>query len=106
VIADLAIHEPSKGGNDKNHHAHIMLTTRKAELDPDNKLTLTTKTDIELSNAKRKSLNMGTTQDDIKQIRETWAGLSQSRTGASRLPRKNRPPQLCRSEQWTTSHHS
>jgi len=32
VIADLAIHEPSKGGNDKNHHAHIMLTTRKAEL--------------------------------------------------------------------------
>ena len=30
VIADLAIHEPSKGGNDKNHHAHIMLTTRKA----------------------------------------------------------------------------
>ena len=64
-----------------------MLTTRKAELDPDNKLTLTTKTDIELSNAKRKSLNMGTTQDDIKQIRETWAD-SQSRTGASRLPRK------------------
>ena len=76
VIADLAIHEPSKGGNDKNHHAHIMLTTRKAELDPENKLTLTTKTDIELSNAKRKSLDMGTTQEDIKQIRETWADLA------------------------------
>lgn len=76
VIADLAIHEPSKGGNDKNHHAHIMLTTRKAELDADNKLTLTTKTDIELSNAKRKSLDMGTTQEDIKQIRETWADLA------------------------------
>jgi antitoxin component of RelBE/YafQ-DinJ toxin-antitoxin module len=76
VIADLAIHEPSKGGNDKNHHAHIMLTTRKAELDTDNKLTLTTKTDIELSNAKRKSLGMGTTQEDIKQIRETWADLA------------------------------
>jgi len=76
VIADLAIHEPSKGGNDKNHHAHIMLTTRKAELDADKKLILTTKTDIELSNAKRKSLNMGTTQDDIKQIRETWADLA------------------------------
>ena len=70
VIADLAIHEPSKGGNDKNHHAHIMLTTRKAELDTDNKITLTTKTDIELSNAKRKSLGMGTTQEDIKQIKK------------------------------------
>ena len=73
VIADIAIHEPSKGGSDKNHHAHIMLTTRKAELDADNKLTLTTKTNIELSNAKRKSLDMGTTQDEIKQIRESWA---------------------------------
>ncbi|MFW2068148.1 MobA/MobL family protein, partial [Acinetobacter johnsonii] len=50
VIADLAIHEPSKGGNDKNHHAHIMLTTRKAELDPENNLILTTKAEIELSN--------------------------------------------------------
>ena len=76
VIADLAIHEPSKGGSDKNHHAHIMLTTRKAELDTDNNLILTTKTDIELSNAKRKSLGMGTTQEDIKQIRETWADLA------------------------------
>ena len=76
VIADIAIHEPSKGGSDKNHHAHIMLTTRKAELDTDNNLILTTKTDIELSNAKRKSLDMGTTQDEIKQIRETWANLA------------------------------
>ena len=76
VIADLAIHEPSKGGSDRNHHAHIMLTTRKAELDTDNNLVLTTKTDIELSNAKRKSLDMGTTQDEIKQIRESWANLA------------------------------
>ena len=76
VIADLAIHEPSKGGNDKNHHAHIMLTTRKAELDPDNKLILTTKADIELSNTKRKSLNMGTTQEEIKAIRTKWADLA------------------------------
>lgn len=76
VIADLAIHEPSKGGNDKNHHAHIMLTTRKAELDPENNLILTTKAEIELSNAKRKTLNIGTTQEDIKQIRATWADLA------------------------------
>ena len=76
VIADLAIHEPSKGGNDKNHHAHIMLTTRKVELDPDNKLILTTKADIELSNTKRKSLDMSTTQEEIKAIRTKWADLA------------------------------
>ncbi|WP_372410938.1 MobQ family relaxase (plasmid) [Acinetobacter radioresistens] len=76
VIADLAIHEPSKGGNDKNHHAHILLTTRKAELDTENKLVLTQKSEIELSNTKRKSLGMGTSQEEIKQIRATWANLA------------------------------
>ncbi|KAA8946798.1 mobilization protein [Acinetobacter baumannii] len=76
VVADLAIHAPSKGGDDKNHHAHILLTTRKAELDTENKLVLTQKSEIELSNTKRKSLGMGTSQEEIKQIRATWAKLA------------------------------
>lgn len=76
VVADLAIHAPSKGGDDKNHHAHILLTTRKAELDTENKLVLTQKSEIELSNTKRKSLGMGTSQEEIKQIRATWANLA------------------------------
>lgn len=75
-VADLAIHEPSKGGNDKNHHAHIMLTTRKAELNENSELTLTTKTEIELSNTKRQTLNLGTTQQEIKHVREKWAELA------------------------------
>jgi hypothetical protein len=29
MIADFAIHAPSKGGDDRNHHAHILLTMRK-----------------------------------------------------------------------------
>ncbi|MDC5277554.1 MobQ family relaxase (plasmid) [Acinetobacter baumannii] len=76
VIADLAIHAPSHNGSDKNHHAHILLTTRKAELDQDHNLVLKGKADIELSNAKRKSLGMGTSQEEIKQIRATWANLA------------------------------
>jgi len=76
VIADLAIHAPSHNGNDRNHHAHILLTTRKAELDTVNKLVLTQKSEIELSNTKRKSLGMGTSQEEIKQIRATWANLA------------------------------
>jgi hypothetical protein len=83
VIADLAIHEPSKGGNDKNHHAHIMLTTRKAELDPENNLILTAKTNIELSNKKRKSLGLGTSQNEIKEIRKAWAELANSALAAA-----------------------
>ena len=29
MIADLAIHEPNKAGDERNHHAHIMLTMRE-----------------------------------------------------------------------------
>ena len=76
VVADLAIHEPSKGGSDKNHHAHILLTTRQAQLDQDHQLTLTTKTAIELSNTKRKTLGMTTSQEEIKEIRAAWADLA------------------------------
>ena len=76
VAVDVAVHTPDAQGDNRNHHAHIMLTTRKAELDPDNKLILTTKADIELSNTKRKSLNMGTTQEEIKAIRTKWADLA------------------------------
>lgn len=75
VVADVAIHEPSKGGDDRNHHAHIMLTTRKAMLDGD-KVKLTDKADIELSNAKRSKLGIGTTQDDIKEVRQMWAEVA------------------------------
>lgn len=83
VIADIAIHEPSKDGNDKNHHAHIMLTTRKAELDTDNNLILTAKTNIELSNEKRKSLGLGTSQNEIKEIRKVWADFANTALAAA-----------------------
>lgn len=76
VAADLAIHEPGSEGDDRNHHAHILLTTRKVSLDPQGHLQLTDKAAIELSNTKRTSLALGTTQEDIKQIRKIWATLA------------------------------
>lgn len=33
VAADIAIHEPSKGGDNRNHHAHILITTRELTAD-------------------------------------------------------------------------
>ena len=32
VAIDFAIHQPSKEGDQRNHHAHILMTTRRAEL--------------------------------------------------------------------------
>lgn len=72
VIADLAIHAPSEKGDQRNYHAHIMLTTRKASVGEDNQLVLGEKSDIELSNTKRASLGLSKTQDDIKEIRQMW----------------------------------
>ena len=31
--ADVCIHEPSKGGDDRNHHAHVLVTTRRLTAD-------------------------------------------------------------------------
>ena len=73
VIADLAIHAPSEKGDQRNFHAHIMLTTRKASVGQDNQLILGEKSEIELSNAKRATLGLSKTQDDIKEIRQMWA---------------------------------
>ncbi|KZX37247.1 MobQ family relaxase [Wohlfahrtiimonas chitiniclastica] len=75
VVADLAIHAPSKDGDDRNHHAHIMITTRKAVL-VDGELKLTDKADLELSNAQRKDRGLCVTQDEIKGIREVWANMA------------------------------
>ena len=48
---------------------------------------------------------MGTTQDEIKQIRETWANLANFALEKAGI-QENRSSQLCRSRQWTTSHDS
>jgi len=31
MVAEIALHEPGDAGDDRNHHAHIMLTTREIE---------------------------------------------------------------------------
>lgn len=77
VVADLAIHEPDKNGNNKNHHAHILITTREIKIDEESKsLMLSDKSKLELSNNKRKTLKLGTTQSEIKAIREKWADIA------------------------------
>ena len=75
VIADLAIHAPNKEGDDRNHHAHIMITTRKASI-VEGELKLLDKTDLELSNTQRKDRGLCVTQDEIKEIREVWANMA------------------------------
>jgi len=75
VVADLAVHAPSKEGDDRNHHAHILITTRKASM-VNGELVLLDKADLELSNTQRKDRNLCVTQDEIKEIRASWANMA------------------------------
>lgn len=71
VAVDVAIHAPARDGDDRNHHAHILCTTRKVEGE-----TLGEKCELELSDSKRKALGLGPAADEISAIRERWAELA------------------------------
>ena len=63
---DVAIHAPGKEGDNRNHHAHILRTTRKVGLDG-----LTDKLDTEKAGRKR--------GDDLAAVRTRWAELVNER---------------------------
>lgn len=77
IAVDLCIHKPTakeiKAGSDpRNHHAHIMTTTRKITNDG-----LTDKADIEKSGRKRK--------DDLNATRELWADTVNKHLAAANI---------------------
>ena len=65
---DVAVHEPDKAGDQRNHHAHLLATTR-AVLEQG----MGEKVAIELSDAKRLSLGLGQGRREIEAVRALWA---------------------------------
>lgn len=81
TIADCAIHEPTqkeidRGADPRNFHAHILFTTRTAELDGNHEIILTDKASIELSDNKRRSLGMARVSHEIKDVRQIWEQIA------------------------------
>ena len=81
TIADCAIHQPTqkeieRGADPRNFHAHIMFTTRTAELNDNNEIVLTDKATIELSDNKRRSLGLERVNVEIKEIRQLWEQIA------------------------------
>lgn len=68
---DIAIHAPHRAGDARNHHAHLLATTRR--ITPEG---LGDKTTIELSDTDRKKRGLGPASTEIEAIRERWADLS------------------------------
>lgn len=71
VAVDIAIHTPDRGGDQRNHHAHLLATTRQLNHDG-----LGEKADIELSDKKRKSMGMGPGDAEVTLLRQRWQGLA------------------------------
>lgn len=72
VAIDYAIHEPNRHGDDRNYHAHILMTTRQATME-NGVLALGAKSNIELENKALKAKGLPSTQQQITSIRKDWA---------------------------------
>ena len=65
---DVAVHQPDKEGDQRNHHAHLLATTRAVVGQG-----MGEKVAIELSDAKRLSLGLGQGRQEIEAVRALWA---------------------------------
>lgn len=72
VAADLAIHAPDREGDHRNHHAHILTTTRQVSRGPDGALILGDKALIELSDKALRERGLRAAADEVKAVRELW----------------------------------
>ena len=72
VAVDVALHEPDREGDNRNHHAHILTTTRQVSRGAAGELVMGDKASIELSDKKRRELGLGSAADEVKAIRQLW----------------------------------
>ncbi len=75
VAVDIAIHAPDKQGDNRNYHAHLLLTTRQIEQSKDG-YKLASKSQLEMSNTQLKQAGLLSNQDELKEIRREWAQLA------------------------------
>jgi Ti-type conjugative transfer relaxase TraA len=67
VAVDFAIHSPHGDTDVRNHHAHILLTTRKVE-----RAGLDEKSEMELENKRLIALGLPTSHDQLRDLRLDW----------------------------------
>lgn len=70
AAVDIAIHAPSRNGDQRNFHAHILATTRRFTNG-----SLSQKTDFDLSDRDRKKKGLGTRRSELESIRAEWAHM-------------------------------
>jgi hypothetical protein len=68
---DCAIHQPRPGADPRNHHAHLLMTTR--EVSPEG---IGARTALELGGRERHQRGLGTSRDEYLALRERWAQVT------------------------------
>lgn len=76
IAVDIAVHAPDKQGDNRNYHAHLLLTTRQITQDKDGRFEFGKKSQLEMSNAQLKQAGLPSNQDELKEIRRAWAELA------------------------------
>lgn len=72
VAIDVCVHAPARGGDHRNLHAHLLMTTRA--INQSGELGKR-KTILEWSDAELRKKGLPTGDEQIKQIREKWADI-------------------------------
>lgn len=68
VAVDICIHAPSRDGDSRNHHAHLLATTRRYEGGK-----LGKKSDFDLSDRDRKKKGLDSRKEELHALRAEWA---------------------------------
>jgi hypothetical protein len=68
---DVAIHEPRPGADRRNHHAHLLMTTR--EVSPEG---VGARTRLELGGRERHQRGLGPSRDEYVSLRARWAEVT------------------------------
>lgn len=71
AAADWAIHAPSKDGDGRNHHAHVMITVREVSTEG-----LGEKIALGREHAWLRRAGLSSSREQLTEIREHWADLS------------------------------
>jgi hypothetical protein len=80
TVVDLAVHRAPPGGDARNHHAHVLSSTRVLTEDG-----LGAKSAAELNDETRRSRGIPTAREEIRQLRHEWAALVNERLQAAEL---------------------
>jgi len=78
VAVDVCVHQPDREGDNRNHHAHILTTTRQVSRGEQGEPVIGDKASIELSDKARRALGLGPAADEVKAVRGLWEQTANS----------------------------